>query len=781
MVTAFDEHYFRQGLNLVASLHRTSLDVFDALLVYDVGLTPAQRLRLNELERVSVIDFPAVTHSFYPAYLHPKSHAYKCAAIKFAADHVRPGGSVLWMDAGIAALQSVEEIFKIINNEHIFFVNHDDSGFWPFYNLMFTHPRSLALMEATNREMMGPHLCSCILGYKSRGRLQPLIERAYVYSQTKEIVMWPKHRGALDNVVPQLNPAERLLKRAIERTPRLARLCTAQRLQALFGYHGHTGDQPIYSLLAARHGCTQHSAQRYNRSHALSREASKKNWHSGAESKAIVRSRYHLDEVTEQVVILHHRGTYDNLDGLRLRRRQPVALVVDPKANPQATARADADVFGIDDGFDGWDATGRYPTYYCCLDEAVLARHADTIASLAANAEQHGLRLLLLRRSILEAHPALAAHPAVLFWEDYRPNTSLLHGGPVASAPFAVRLALALGYRDVCGTGIKRAQDAAAWLYLHDMLDGFPARILLDGEAFVESPVSYDAEKDFWRDRIRADIFPRFSYERAREARFDEPTLVRALLENMVPAPGTMVDVGAHLGGSFRVLAQAGWRVLAFEPDPSNRQRLLQTTAAFPTVTVDPRAVAEAVAEERTFYTLADSTGASSLSPFTDAHVPGSPVSVTTLRQALPEHHVADVDYLKIDAEGFDLMVLRGFPWKQMRPAAILCEFEDRKTRRLGYSYHDLAAFLLDQGYTLFVSEWHPVLRYGIEHDWHAFKRYPCTLNHPDAWGNLIALREPPDATLLHHAVDTALMVAKPTASRLHRMARRVKHRLLDV
>jgi hypothetical protein len=36
--------------------------------------------------------------------------------------------------------------------------------------------------------------------------------------------MWPKHRGAADDEVPQLNLAERLLRLAIERAPRLARL-----------------------------------------------------------------------------------------------------------------------------------------------------------------------------------------------------------------------------------------------------------------------------------------------------------------------------------------------------------------------------------------------------------------------------------------------------------------------------------------------------------------------------------------------------------------------------
>lgn len=783
IATAFDTHYFRQGLNLIASLHRTSLGAFDALLVYSLGLTEGQRTCLERLERVVVVDFPPETRTFYPEYLHPKSHAYKCAAIHFAADHVAEGEAVLWMDAGVAALQSVDEIFACIKAEDVFFVNHDDSGFWPFYNVMFTHPRSLELLGATSEEMMAPHLCSCLLGYKKDGRYHALFKEAYRYSQTKEIVIWPKHRGSDDNEKPRLNRAEGLFRQALERAPLLARTVSRERLTALFGYYGHTGDQPIYSVLAARYGCTQHSARRYNRSNAHSHEASKKNWHSGAESPEIVRSRYHLDKVTDEVVILHHRGTYDNLDGFRLRGRQPVACIVGNAADPGRPDETctEADIIGIDDGFARWTASGHYPTYYCCLDETLLARHGGTIARLANEYVRHGIRLFLLRRSILATQPVLAAHPAVLFWEDYRPNTSLLYGGPVTSAPFAARLALALGYRDVRVFGVDPTRNAEAWSYLQREFAKLPARLTLpqaSSAAPLLSAQAYKEEIAFWHQHILADIPPTIRFKRKHKARLNEHVLLRRLLEHAAPIPGQMVDVGAHVGNSMRAFAHAGWRVLAFEPDPDNRQALAQATARLPTVTVDPRAVGDQAAEARAFYTSAESSGASSLLAFTTSHTPSDTVQVTTLRAALQEHDIHEVDFLKIDAEGFDLMALRGFPWERMRPAAVLCEFEDRKTQHLGYTVHDLAAFLLDQGYTLLVSEWHPTLRYGIEHDWRALKRYPCSLDDPDAWGNLIALREPPDPDLLRLAVRAALFVRRPSVSGLRRLGYHLKRRL---
>ena len=93
-----------------------------------------------------------------------------------------------------------------------------------------------------------------------------------------------------------------------------------------------------------------------------------------------------------------------------------------------------------------------------------------------------------------------------------------------------------------------------------------------------------------------------------------------------------------------------------------------------------------------------------------------APVDTTTLADFCSEGSIETVEFLKIDAEGFDLMVLKGVPWAQVNPEVILCEFEDKKTKPLGYDYEDLANFLLRRGYTLVISEWHPPIRYGATH-----------------------------------------------------------------
>ena len=236
-------------------------------------------------------------------------------------------------------------------------------------------------------------------------------------------------------------------------------------------------------------------------------------------------------------------------------------------------------------------------------------------------------------------------------------------------------------------------------------------------------------------------------FTREEHQRIDETQLVDSLLSER-SAGSFMIDVGAHHGGSLKPFIQRGWRVLAFEPDPTNRKKLLQQINQIngtPLVDVDPRAVSDRSGDTVAFYASKESSGISSLQPFTDGHEPVCNVTTTTLTEVCEQHGISHVDFLKIDAEGYDLPILKGVPWERMRPDVIECEFEDRKTIPLGYDFHQLAQFLVDKGYTVLVSEWHPIVRYGIQHDWRRFIPYPCHLAGPDSWGNLIAFHQAPN------------------------------------
>src|SRR3546814_18645662 len=126
-------------------------------------------------------------------------------------------------------------------------------------------------------------------------------------------------------------------------------------------------------------------------------------------------------------------------------------------------------------------------------------------------------------------------------------------------------------------------------------------------------------------------------------------------------------------------------------------------------------------------------------SAFHPSHVSKQVVDTTTLSDVLADADIDGVDFLKVDTEGHDLFVLKGFPWERFRPAVIECEFEDAKTVPLGYTFHDMARFLLEKGYRVLVSEWHPIIRYGVRHDWRRLVAYPCEISDAVAWGNILA------------------------------------------
>lgn len=236
----------------------------------------------------------------------------------------------------------------------------------------------------------------------------------------------------------------------------------------------------------------------------------------------------------------------------------------------------------------------------------------------------------------------------------------------------------------------------------------------------------------------------------------DEVALVRRVLPSGLPSAAgrpadlVLIDVGAHEGESFLPFAEDGWNVFAFEPDPVNRRRLVNASKHLATVALDPRAVSNAETEAVPFFRNETSTGISSLAPFHPDHERAGTVATVTLGLFCEEAGIEHIDLLKIDAEGHDLFVLEGVPWERIQPRAIVCEFEDAKTRPLGWTFHDEAGFLRDRGYHVMVSEWYPVEAYGGPHRWRRFMPYPCELADPRAWGNLIALAEGPDFAALH-------------------------------
>ena len=239
-------------------------------------------------------------------------------------------------------------------------------------------------------------------------------------------------------------------------------------------------------------------------------------------------------------------------------------------------------------------------------------------------------------------------------------------------------------------------------------------------------------------DIVKKLLFRKYE-NRSKRLKFSERELI-FLFHKYFISRGFLLDVGAHYGESFNPYEKIGWDVVAFEPDPSNRKKITVINDA---TRLYDYAISNVDDEELTLYVSDISTGISSLAAFHESHKPSVTVKVKTLRKVCEELNINRVDYLKIDTEGFDLFVLKGFPFEIMKPQLILCEFEDGKTTGLGYSYEEMGDFLLSQGYAVYISEWYPIEKYGIEHSWKSISKYPENKqSNPKAWGNFIAVRK---------------------------------------
>lgn len=242
----------------------------------------------------------------------------------------------------------------------------------------------------------------------------------------------------------------------------------------------------------------------------------------------------------------------------------------------------------------------------------------------------------------------------------------------------------------------------------------------------------------------------------------DETGVIANLLSTRKDPLHIMLDVGAHFGTSAAFFNALGWTIYCFEPDPGNRAKLVAKFGKSDNITIDSRAVSDRPATGVPFFKSDESTGISGLHAFRDTHREDGRVDVTTVEEIVRDRGIGHVDFLKIDVEGFDFSVLKGVPWDRLKPDVIECEFEDYKTVPLGHTYKDVARYLHDKGYAVYLSEWHPIVRYGTRHDWRRIVRYPGPDLPSDAWGNILAFRQDPGFAAVAAAFEAVIARSRP-------------------
>jgi len=247
-------------------------------------------------------------------------------------------------------------------------------------------------------------------------------------------------------------------------------------------------------------------------------------------------------------------------------------------------------------------------------------------------------------------------------------------------------------------------------------------------------------------------------FEREHKKRIEEENVIIDLFRltpssNPVPI---MIDIGACQGRVFHKFAREGWWIHAFEPNPPFFKALAKKYT-HRKIVLNDTAVSDVEGAEVPFYTSEESHGISSLQAFRPTHEVTAHVKTVRLDNYLFNKRIKRIEFLKIDTEGYDLMVLQGLNLAKYPVSIILCEFEDSKSKPLGYSWQDQADYLNSYGYTVYVSEWHPVITYGGPHQWRILKRYPCELEDPNAWGNFLAFKSDPGFCAVAKAFNNCL------------------------
>ena len=161
----------------------------------------------------------------------------------------------------------------------------------------------------------------------------------------------------------------------------------------------------------------------------------------------------------------------------------------------------------------------------------------------------------------------------------------------------------------------------------------------------------------------------------------------RRLLQDSLPANGVFLDIGANIGlytlSAMQIIGAAG-RVLAFEPNPATRQRLLFNTAANKSpanataLTVLDIGIADADSQ---FVLQLDSSnlGASSISNNNRSRLGNADsrrtevtINCKPLLSVLQEQQINAIDVIKIDIEGAEDKAM--CPYLRDAPAVLLAK-----------------------------------------------------------------------------------------------------------
>jgi glycosyltransferase involved in cell wall biosynthesis/Flp pilus assembly protein TadD/uncharacterized Rossmann fold enzyme len=253
-------------------------------------------------------------------------------------------------------------------------------------------------------------------------------------------------------------------------------------------------------------------------------------------------------------------------------------------------------------------------------------------------------------------------------------------------------------------------------------------------------------------------------------ARLDENQLVLKLL-SFIPDKGAVISVGVDSSDFKLPFTEAGHRVYAFDHDLKNGAKLSEKIDVLPIIPANNKNAFDLANPASSYFVKEKSDSIVKPSGTIKSESDKFYIDSSTLSEVVSKKEIHNLNYLKIDSCVDARMLLKDFTWEKCKPDVILCKFEAEKTTQKDSKFHQIAQYLLTQGYTVLVSEWHPKV-YAIPHDWKSLSVYPCTLTSADAWGSIIGIHDEKNWDKIFSILTDCIIIGvekKSIISELHR------------
>ncbi len=128
-VTVADTEHFECLLSLIGSIHKTNFNHLAEIAVYDLGLSPSNKLQLEGIMKVKIYPVQKVHPDLFKKFKTRKGgkwvrgwYAWKGVVIKQALERFE---YILYIDAGSLVLRPLDDLFEYIKTNDYFLVSNN--------------------------------------------------------------------------------------------------------------------------------------------------------------------------------------------------------------------------------------------------------------------------------------------------------------------------------------------------------------------------------------------------------------------------------------------------------------------------------------------------------------------------------------------------------------------------------------------------------------------------------------------------------------------------------